>query len=93
MDEIDWQKIIEEIGLSDRIIANRTGLHVTRIWKLRNKKGLHVLYETGQMLIALHKAAQVVCLDHDGGFPTSFDAVAALPGIGRSTAGAILSLA
>ena len=41
----------------------------------------------------LHKAAQVVCVDHDGGFPTSFDAVAALPGIGRSTAGAILSLA
>ncbi len=41
----------------------------------------------------LHKAAQVVCVDHDGRFPTSFDAVAALPGIGRSTAGAILSLA
>lgn len=41
----------------------------------------------------LHKAAQQVCHDHGGRFPESFDDVVALPGIGRSTAGAILSLA
>ena len=41
----------------------------------------------------LHKAAQIVRDQHRGCFPEQFDAVAALPGIGRSTAGAILSLA
>ncbi len=41
----------------------------------------------------LHKAAQAVCDQHGGEFPASFDEVLALPGIGRSTAGAILSLA
>ncbi len=41
----------------------------------------------------LHKAAQLICTNHDGRFPVSFDEVVALPGIGRSTAGAILSLA
>lgn len=41
----------------------------------------------------LHKAAQRICADHDGQFPASFDSAIELPGIGRSTAGAILSLA
>ncbi|MDH5621239.1 MAG: A/G-specific adenine glycosylase [Gammaproteobacteria bacterium] len=41
----------------------------------------------------LHKAARVVHEEYGGRFPTSLDAVMALPGIGRSTAGAILSLA
>ena len=41
----------------------------------------------------LHKAAQLVYREHAGEFPTEFDDVVALPGIGRSTAGAILSLA
>lgn len=41
----------------------------------------------------LHKAAQTIVAQHGGEFPTTFDAIAALPGIGRSTAGAILSLA
>ncbi len=40
----------------------------------------------------LHKAAQQICSDHNGRFPENFDEVMALPGIGRSTAGAILSL-
>ncbi len=40
----------------------------------------------------LHKAAQVVRDEHGGKFPVEFEAVLALPGIGRSTAGAILSL-
>ena len=41
----------------------------------------------------LHSAAKVVRDEHGGEFPDDFDAVASLPGIGRSTAGAILSLA
>jgi A/G-specific adenine glycosylase len=41
----------------------------------------------------LHAAARAVVEGHAGRFPTELDAVAALPGIGRSTAGAILSLA
>ena len=41
----------------------------------------------------LHRAAKSIRDDHDGIFPRSFDDIVALPGIGRSTAGAILSLA
>ncbi|MFZ9039105.1 MAG: A/G-specific adenine glycosylase [Gammaproteobacteria bacterium] len=41
----------------------------------------------------LHEAARVIRDQHNGRFPRTFDAVAALPGIGRSTAGAILSFA
>lgn len=40
----------------------------------------------------LHKAAQQVATRHKGKFPETFDEVADLPGVGRSTAGAILSL-
>jgi len=39
----------------------------------------------------LHKAAQQVCEQHSGCFPENFEDVVALPGIGRSTAGAILA--
>ena len=38
----------------------------------------------------LHKAAQIVAEQYAGKFPTEFDQVLALPGIGKSTAGAIL---
>jgi A/G-specific adenine glycosylase len=41
----------------------------------------------------LHDAARQIVEKHGGWFPKDFDAVAALPGIGRSTAGAILSAA
>lgn len=40
----------------------------------------------------LHKAAQIIRDNFNGKFPVRFDDVIALPGIGRSTAGAILSL-
>lgn len=40
----------------------------------------------------LHRCAQVLVNEHDGVFPTDIESVEALPGIGRSTAGAILSL-
>jgi A/G-specific adenine glycosylase len=41
----------------------------------------------------LHRAAKIIVHEHDGLFPRTFEAVAELPGIGRSTAGAILALA
>ncbi|WP_417760442.1 A/G-specific adenine glycosylase [Shewanella sp.] len=41
----------------------------------------------------LHKAALMIRDNYAGQFPDKFDDVVALPGIGRSTAGAILSLA
>jgi A/G-specific adenine glycosylase len=40
----------------------------------------------------LHKSARQLVAAHDGEFPTDPAALTALPGIGRSTAGAILSL-
>jgi len=40
----------------------------------------------------LHKAAQIIRDQHQGEFPEQFEDVLALPGIGRSTAGAVLSL-
>jgi A/G-specific adenine glycosylase len=40
----------------------------------------------------LHKAAKLIKSEHNGIFPENIEQVIALPGIGRSTAGAILSL-
>lgn len=40
----------------------------------------------------LHAAAKVIVAEHEGRFPLRFDDVLALPGIGRYTAGAILSI-
>lgn len=40
----------------------------------------------------LHKAAQQIVKQHEGKFPRTFEEVLALPGIGRSTAAAILAL-
>ncbi|TAA44985.1 MULTISPECIES: A/G-specific adenine glycosylase [Corallincola] len=40
----------------------------------------------------LHKSAQLIVEQYQGVFPTEIEALIALPGIGRSTAGAILSL-
>jgi A/G-specific adenine glycosylase len=40
----------------------------------------------------LHRAAQAIVRDHAGVFPRSIEATEALPGIGRSTAGAVLAL-
>ncbi len=41
----------------------------------------------------LQRAARIVVSDHGGRFPEQLETVRTLPGIGRSTAGAILSLA
>jgi A/G-specific adenine glycosylase len=41
----------------------------------------------------LHRAARIIAAAHDAELPQAMDALTALPGIGRSTAGAIRSLA
>jgi len=41
----------------------------------------------------LHKTAQIIATNHGGKFPQTVQTLTTLPGIGRSTAGAILSLA
>jgi A/G-specific adenine glycosylase len=41
----------------------------------------------------LHRAAKLIMERHDGIFPRNFDDIAALPGIGRSTASAVSALA
>lgn len=41
----------------------------------------------------LHKAAQIICDEYQGIFPNDIEGAIALPGVGKSTAGAILSLA
>jgi A/G-specific adenine glycosylase len=41
----------------------------------------------------LHKTARIVVNAYDGFFPSTIDTLISLPGIGRSTAGAIMSLA
>ena len=40
----------------------------------------------------LHAAARQIGTEHRGEFPTSYSAVRELPGVGRYTAGAILSI-
>jgi A/G-specific adenine glycosylase len=40
----------------------------------------------------LHRAAQLIVAGHGGDFPQTIEAAQALPGIGRSTAGAVLAL-
>ncbi len=40
----------------------------------------------------LHKAAKVIMTQHGGEFPTSYEAILALPGVGEYTAGAISSI-
>ena len=40
----------------------------------------------------LHRAAKIILDNHNGQFPLELDQVQALPGVGRSTAGAILAL-
>ena len=37
----------------------------------------------------LHKTAQIICTTHNGQFPDDIEQLTDLPGIGRSTAGAI----
>ena len=67
---------------------------VTRLARAPLDEVLHLWTGLGYYARArnLHTAAQLICTEHGGRFPREFETVAALPGIGRSTAGAILAL-
>lgn len=72
--------------------------HFPDIISLANASQDKILYHwTGLGYYArarnLHKAAQQIMVKYSGRFPDKFEQVILLPGIGRSTAGAILSLA
>lgn len=65
-------------------LANATTDQVLRLWS-----GLGYYARARN----LHRAAQMMVANHHGNVPGNFDALLALPGIGRSTAGAILAQA
>ena len=67
-----------------RALAAASESEVLRLWE-----GLGY-YRRGRQL---HAAAQQIVARHGARFPSEFDSVLALPGIGRYTAGAILSIA
>ena len=69
---------------SVRALAEADEEHVLRLWE-----GLGYYRRASQ----LHTAAQCVIRDHGGVFPRDPQAVRRLPGVGRYTAGAILSIA
>ena len=66
------------------VLAAAPERDVLRLWE-----GLGYYRRARQM----HAAAQQIVAEHSGEFPRDFAAVRALPGIGRYTAGAILSIA
>ena len=65
-------------------LAAATEAEVLKLWE-----GLGYYRRARQM----HAAAQQIVREHGGRFPDQFDSVLALPGIGRYSAGAILSIA
>ncbi len=65
-------------------LAAATDAEVLRYWE-----GLGYYRRATQ----LHRAAQLIVSEHGGTFPNTFDAVLALPGVGRYTAGAVCSIA
>ena len=71
----------------------KTFPNVTALANASQDEVLHLWTGLGYYARArnLHKAAQKVRDEFGGNFPTEFEQVWALPGVGRSTAGAILS--
>ena len=77
----------------DRFMANFPTLEALAAAPL--EEVLHLWSGLGYYARArnLHRAARVIVADHHGRFPATLVEVQSLPGIGRSTAGAILALA
>jgi A/G-specific adenine glycosylase len=68
-------------------VPNLADAHLDEVLHLWSGLGYYVRARN------LHRSARLLCQHHDGQLPTDIDALQALPGIGRSTAGAILALA
>lgn len=81
------------IGYFDQFMASFPTVHA--LAEAPQDEVLHLWTGLGYYARArnLHSAARTVCERHAGVFPTNVDALMALPGIGRSTAGAIASIA
>jgi A/G-specific adenine glycosylase len=78
-----WERWMRELP-TIKSIANES---VEKIHKLWEGLGYYTRVRN------LQKAAQQIVARHNGEFPATFDAILALPGIGRYTAGAICSIA
>jgi len=78
-----FERFVRELP-NIRALAEATEHQVLRLWE-----GLGYYRRARQ----LHRAAQVIVREHGGRFPRDPEAVRQLPGIGRYTAGAILSIA
>ncbi len=81
---IDYYKRFMREFPNVRRLAEADVQQVLKLWE-----GLGYYRRARQM----HAAAKVIIEKHRGRFPRTFDDVVALPGIGRYTAGAILSIA
>lgn len=75
-----WMRELPTIGS----LANAKPERIHKLWE-----GLGYYTRVRNM----QKAAQQILAEHAGTFPRSFEAIHALPGIGRYTAGAIASIA
>ena len=75
-----WMRALPTIGA----LAEARPVRIHKLWE-----GLGYYTRVRNM----QRAAQVIVGQHGGRFPEDFDAVLALPGIGRYTAGAICSIA
>ncbi len=77
-----WQRFLEKFP-DPHALAAAEESEVLRLWE-----GLGYYRRARQ----LHTAARQINAVHGGSFPTSYDEVLSLPGIGRYTVGAILSI-
>jgi A/G-specific adenine glycosylase len=77
-----WQRFLAQFP-NVASLAAADEREVLRLWE-----GLGYYRRARQ----LHAAARKIASEYGGQFPTSYDAVRELPGIGRYTAGAILSI-
>lgn len=78
-----WERWMAEVP-DARALARMSFERVLKLWE-----GLGYYTRARN----LHRAAQVILEQHNGEFPRAYEAVLALPGIGRYTAGAICSIA
>lgn len=68
-------------------LSNLAGAHLDQVLQLWSGLGYYARARN------MHKAARIIVDQHKGRFPRQLQQLTDLPGIGRSTAGAILSLA